>query len=455
MTREQLAAEVRRLRQEIARLRRERFRARESGRPTGQGDDDAEGRYRSLVETLNEGLAIMDEEGALSYVNEPLCNMLGYEREALIAAAFHDLSPAVQPDGQASQEKMAAQLQIALDKGRAFFEWQFRRRDGHLLDTDVSLSRLASSDTDALAAVVRDVTARKQAERSLAQERETFLSVVQHAPYGIALIDGDQIIYLNPAVTKMLGYTLSEIPTIARAFERFYPDPEYRDRLYGEWRKEIMTAEEADQEASVRCKDGTVKEIEFRTTRLANDRIIVMLCDITQRKRVEEALRHMSLIDDLTGLYNRRGFVTLAEQHLKLAERARRPLSLFFIDVDNMKWINDTYGHLEGDEVLTLLGGVLREAFRESDLLARIGGDEFVVLAIDATPESTQHLVSRLRSRVRERNARLDKPYRLSISVGVAFYDGHSPPVLDELLAQADEAMYREKNGGRGPDAPS
>ena len=110
-----------------------------------------------------------------------------------------------------------------------------------------------------------------------------------------------------------------------------------------------------------------------------------------ERKRMEEEIRSLSLTDELTGLYNRRGFTLLAEQEVKLAHRMNRTMLLFFCDVDNLKGINDTHGHAQGDLALKEVSAILKETFREADILARLGGDEFVVLAVDASLESAEN----------------------------------------------------------------
>jgi diguanylate cyclase (GGDEF)-like protein len=118
--------------------------------------------------------------------------------------------------------------------------------------------------------------------------------------------------------------------------------------------------------------------------------------DITERKRMEAEIREMSLRDLLTGLYNRRGFITLAEQQLKAANRAHRPLQLTFADCDRLKWINDTLGHKEGDKALIDTAQILRQTFRESDIIARLGGDEFAILSIDTADMKHGELLQRL-----------------------------------------------------------
>lgn len=164
-----------------------------------------------------------------------------------------------------------------------------------------------------------------------------------------------------------------------------------------------------------------------------------------ERHRLIAALRSLSLIDDLTGLYNRRGFTELGEQYIKLAWRSGRAITLVYLDVDRFKSINDTLGHHVGDRALKRVAEVLRSTFRRSDIVARLGGDEFAVLALETTGESAEWLAQRLREGVSVENASNHEPFRLAASVGVARSMGDQKVSLEDLMAQADAAMYREK----------
>ncbi|HXT48738.1 MAG TPA: diguanylate cyclase, partial [Gemmatimonadaceae bacterium] len=125
-----------------------------------------------------------------------------------------------------------------------------------------------------------------------------------------------------------------------------------------------------------------------------------------ERHQLQMALRAMALVDDLTSLYNRRGFQTLARQHMKMADRMRKRVSHIFVDLDGLKEINDTLGHREGDLALIETADLLRETFRESDIIARIGGDEFVVLALETVGLAQEHWVTRLQENLTRRNER-------------------------------------------------
>jgi diguanylate cyclase (GGDEF)-like protein len=164
------------------------------------------------------------------------------------------------------------------------------------------------------------------------------------------------------------------------------------------------------------------------------------------RERVLEELRTLSISDELTGLYNRRGFYVLAEQQIKIARRAGRGMLLASADLDGLKGINDDFGHHEGDRALVDAAQILRESFRESDIIARMGGDEFVILMTEKHEISAQVLLGRVSRNLEAYNRKVTRPYPFSISVGIASFDPKEPISLNELLVRADKSMYETKN---------
>jgi diguanylate cyclase (GGDEF)-like protein/PAS domain S-box-containing protein len=179
-------------------------------------------------------------------------------------------------------------------------------------------------------------------------------------------------------------------------------------------------------------------------------RNIAVVEDITDRKRMEAEILSLSITDQLTGLHNRRGFVSLVGQQLKLAERNKSGMLLFFADLDGLKWINDTLGHEEGDRALVEAATVLKETFRASDIVARLGGDEYAALAVDITDADSMIFTARLQSLIDTRNSQGNRRYRLSVSVGCSCYDPENPCSLDELMASADKLMYEQKQKKKG-----
>ncbi len=162
---------------------------------------------------------------------------------------------------------------------------------------------------------------------------------------------------------------------------------------------------------------------------------------------LQAELGSLALSDELTGVYNRRGFLALAERQLKLGRRSGRAILVFFADVDGLKQINDKFGHKEGDLALVHAAQVLEKTFRDSDVIARFGGDEFAVLALEVSGHSESTIRARLDRNLKELNARYSR-CTLSISLGAARFDPtspRSPASIEQLMIRADEAMYEEK----------
>ncbi|GAC1660746.1 MAG: hypothetical protein PVS2B2_13220 [Candidatus Acidiferrum sp.] len=159
---------------------------------------------------------------------------------------------------------------------------------------------------------------------------------------------------------------------------------------------------------------------------------------------LDREIRSLAITDELTGQYNRRGFLASATHQLKLAQRNDQEVLLLFCDVNNLKGINDSFGHQEGDLALVRTADALEETFRDSDIIARLSGDEFAVLASEASTADRQVIVPRLEESLSKLND-LESRYKLSLSVGIARFDPRNPSSLGELIAQADEDMYAHK----------
>jgi len=172
-----------------------------------------------------------------------------------------------------------------------------------------------------------------------------------------------------------------------------------------------------------------------------------------ERSRLQTELQRLSLVDPLTGLYNRRGFMTLAAQHLKLASRSKRGFGIFSIDVDGLKRVNDRDGHAAGDRLLAVVAGILTSAFRGSDIAARMGGDEVTVMAMDLQKEHMPLLEARLADRLRQQNEGLSPEQKVAFSMGAVYFDPAGTATLEDLLEQADRLMYEKKRSGKPPAA--
>lgn len=188
-------------------------------------------------------------------------------------------------------------------------------------------------------------------------------------------------------------------------------------------------------------------ELAVTLTKVGNrPELTLFIHDITERKNYEAQLHHMSISDELTGLFNRRGFITLADKHLKMAQRCGKDIFLLYADFDNMKWINDTHGHPVGDNALVETAVILKNTFRQADLIGRVGGDEFIVLMSEPRERNGEVVVlERLASEIEKANSRANRKYQILLSIGTVRYNHLEQTTIDELMSQADLLMYEDK----------
>ncbi|WP_193708203.1 protein kinase domain-containing protein [Alkalibaculum sporogenes] len=253
----------------------------------------------------------------------------------------------------------------------------------------------------------------------------------------------------NPALVKMFE-AKSKDEFIKQPISKYYLNYEGIKQLNDKILQEGLIEDEELEMITLKGKVFWASHTAIR--KKDNDGQIYIdgiITDITQRKHGEEELRELALVDELTGLYNRRGFITLATQQIKTADRLDQKLILMYADMDKMKWINDTFGHLEGDRALIDFAGILINTFRSADIICRIGGDEFIGLALDTEGTVETTLVARLSENLKEYNLQSSRLYELSTSIGVAKYDNNNPCTLDELLKRGDNLMYEEKRKKR------
>ena len=295
----------------------------------------------------------------------------------------------------------------------------------------------------------RDVSERKRMEDELARSEARFRAALDGSFDSFVVLDavrdeaGKIIDFayseLNPRAEALIGHARTQV--IGCRVSELHPSSRGAriDRLALVVESRLPLEEEVESVDTA----GSRRWYHEQMVPLG-DGVAVTSRDVTERKQAEEELRAMTLVDDLTGLYNRRGFRMLAEQHLRLVKRGG-PLSLLVcFDVDGFKAVNDLYGHAEGDVALRRVADVLRTAFRDSDIMARFGGDEFVVLALDCG-EIREHLIARVQSALRAKNTDGARPYRISLSLGTAWLDPLAPVSLDQLMAEADANLYETK----------
>jgi len=327
---------------------------------------------------------------------------------------------------------------------------------GRSFETRVEPLRGADGRISGTVGIAIDITDRKTLYDALHTQNVYFAALFENAPEAIAILDGhDHIIRMNGQFTKMFGYTDRE--AVGKNINDLIVPKEQVEE--GEkLTAKVAAGENVRAESLRRHKDGHTISVAIVAApfRVADEpgKVYAMYHDISAQKRAEEELRALLLVDELTGLHNRRAFIALSEQALKLAMRMERDVLMIFIDVDHLKQINDTWGHLAGDRALIDTARLLRESCREADIIARLGGDEFVALMTVDSDQTAEIITDRIKARVETHNRETERGYPLSLSVGATRTRAEGT-MLADLLAQADSALYDQKRGRGGAHALS
>ncbi len=286
---------------------------------------------------------------------------------------------------------------------------------------------------------------------------ETYRLLVEESLVGVYLVQDDRLLYANRKLAELFGYQRDEMLSLPSVLDVVAPSDRETVR---EAMRQRLAGEILEIEYTIRGvrKDGRLIDLDVRSVRAEHNghpAVSGTMVDVTGRKHLEEALRTLALVDELTGLYNRRGFVTLAERQLSLARRKHQSLLLIAADVDDLKGINDRFGHAVGDQALVAAATVLRQTYREADIVARIGGDEFTVFPLEASSESAPLLLERLDVNLRGWNERHQREFYLSMSTGTALLEGELSKDVQQLLSEADSQLYQQKRQRGRLERPS
>jgi diguanylate cyclase (GGDEF)-like protein/PAS domain S-box-containing protein len=289
----------------------------------------------------------------------------------------------------------------------------------------------------------------KQAEEELHDRVEKYAALIESTDDSIYLLDQkSRYLFINRKHLQRMGLRAEEV--LGKAYGDFH-SPEETIECNLQVEKVLETGESAHHEhksardggyflrtlSPVMDSSGTIKTV------------TVISRNITPLKTLEAKLYALLLTDELTQLYNRRGFLTLANQQIKISRRIKRSMLLIYADVDGFKQINDTYGHAEGDIALKDLTEILKQTFRESDIIARIGGDEFVILITAFQAGKERVYLKRLHDNIERFNGKKARPYILSLSTGMFVYDPITSCTIEDMLSDADHHMYEQKTAAQ------
>jgi diguanylate cyclase (GGDEF)-like protein/PAS domain S-box-containing protein len=297
-----------------------------------------------------------------------------------------------------------------------------------------------------------------------------YRSLLKRLPVGVYRSTPEgRVVEGNSALTAMFGYTKAELKRLD--IQRMY----YRKSERLAFIKKMEKSSVAISEYQLRRKQGGAIWIRdyCRAVKGPDHKIAYfdgILVDITREKKAENKVKKVldklrdsnterqamirklesfSVTDDLTGLYTRRGFFTITKEYLNIAVRKKIRMFLLFVDMDDLKLINDTFGHHVGDEALRQLAQILTSTFRNSDIKGRMGGDEFAIFPIDSTSAGVEAATARLARNIAAFNESGLKPFKISVSMGVSYFDPDKPTTIEDLLILADKRMYEQKAGKR------
>ncbi|WP_167730621.1 PAS domain-containing protein [Terasakiella sp. SH-1] len=413
---------------------------------------ESQEKLNSILDNLKARVYIKDRDLKYTYANEELCQVLKTDRASIVGKDDYDLfepETAVcfrTTDQEVFQKQQkVSKLEVSVD--------QDTLEKQHFLSIKVPLLN-AKGEAHSLLGISTDITEQKQLEEKLRRNERQLTTIldnlkahvyIKDVNFTYTYVNADMCTYLGRDRDDIIGKTDAEIFG-SKIAERFHVS----DNEVFDYSENISSIEKSKHfQTGNTCYFLSVK------APLINDlgnpyALLGISTDVTEQKRLEKELRQMASTDVLTGINNRRHFLELCEREIERAQRYDTKLSLIMLDVDHFKHINDTYGHAVGDEAIRSMTGLCRQNLRNSDVIGRIGGEEFAILL----PETDQKGAKLLAERIRKNTAKYafdigeKKPVSFTASFGVTSLV-KSDETPDDLLKRADIALYDAKTSGR------
>jgi len=405
---------------------------------------DSENRYKRIVENLNEGIWVLDRYSNIQFVNQALADMLGHNIEQMHGKSIFEY---VEAENQSILKQQVAQRKKGLSN---VYEMQVIHRQGHSVLIQLESAPLFDSQKrfDGIVEGIRDMTDIRAQQLKL----KMLSSAVEQSGSMVMITDQDTLIeYVNPKLCTVTEYSKSElIGKAASVFRAADIDMEMVSEMWAN----INAGNEWQGEVQLCKKDGNCIWVLMSISSVTNDKkqishFVVSFEDVSQLKEAHLRMEELAYVDGLTGLANRLLFRDRLEQVLKGLQRTDGGAALLYLDLDEFKRINDSMGHDVGDAVLMKIAESLRQCVRHQDTVARMGGDEFVILLTDVDGMSGASLVAiKILSIMQQPVKLLKKEILITCSIGITLAPDDSLNA-DILLKNADMAMYRAKASGR------
>jgi diguanylate cyclase (GGDEF)-like protein/PAS domain S-box-containing protein len=403
-------------------------------------------RHQALMNSALEGIHVMDMDGNIVEANDTFCRMLGYTQQEAAGLNVADW------DAQWSLEELTERFRKLIHLDGALFETRHRRKDGSVIEVEVSTTGAEIGGQYYLYASSRDISERRRAEEDLRIAAATF-----DTQEAIMITAPDaRILRVNQAFQEITGYSAAEVigqdPSLFRSGRH---DAVYYRKMWstlldtGKWSGEIW---DRRKDGSVYPKLMTITAVYGQHRQVTH--YVAIFRDISDLKHSEQEIHQLAFYDALTGLPNRRLLLDRLQQAMALGTRTGAYGALLFLDLDHFKTINDTRGHAAGDELLVAVSRRLQSCVREGDSVARMGGDEFVVVLenLSGIEDEAAALTEAVAEKILKE---LDRPYVLTefvcistASIGISLFRGHHESAAG-LLQHTDVAMYQAKAEGR------
>jgi diguanylate cyclase (GGDEF)-like protein/PAS domain S-box-containing protein len=399
----------------------------------------------ALLQNASDGITIMDGNANVIEVSQSFCDMLGYSRAEMMG-----MNVANWDCGFGSNAELLTAVRQQFEKpSRSLFQTRHRRKNGSIYDVEISGYPIQFDGALVLFNTCRDITQRKQKD----EELQLAASVFTHAREGIMITNAEgTVIEVNGTFTHITGYSRDEIigqnPRIlssGRQDKSFYAAMWQALDAQGHWNGEIWNRRKNGEVYAEMLTTSAVRDANGKT-----QRYVALFSDITAIKEHQNQLEHIAHFDALTHLPNR---VLLADRLLQAMAQVQRrgqKLTVAYLDLDGFKRVNDLHSHDVGDRLLIALASAMKDALREGDTLARIGGDEFVAVLIDLdSVESCVPLLTRLLQAASMPVQVGALTLQGTASIGVTIYPQGEGIDADQLFRQADQAMYQAKLAGK------
>lgn len=389
-------------------------------------------------------------DGVIKTINDGFSRLFGYSREEIVGKATLDLGLWRDPTDSAHIYAQVARLGMCDN-----FETVMRRKDGSLLDSIVSGRTFTVGCEQFLVSTFHDISERKAMEMSLKQSEEKFRLLVENSYDIIYTLSSEGFfLFVSPVWTVLLGHDANSV--VGTSFREYVFETDIP--ICEAFLSDVISSGQPKSGVEFRIRDARGKLIWYTSSavpfRDASGRIAGFYGigrDIQEQRQLRDELKLQATTDELTGICNRRHFIQLAANEIRRALRFGKSLSFALIDIDHFKSINDTHGHSAGDQALFFFARQLQENIREIDILARFGGDEFVILFPETSNDQSVAILERLRLSLAATPVVLSSStiLYLTISAGVTQMVHDSGDVFDALINRADQALYRAKAAGR------